>query len=84
MTKEQIEAEGWELTHIYPDNNFIFQKGTAKDGYELIYSFKNKRCSIARLHYFGLDDVYKRTNLFWQSIECKNVRTLRTICKLFV
>ena len=68
MNAKQIEKEGWELMYIYPEGDCVFQKGTKDDGYELVYSFKTKLISIARLDYFELDDRYRRLNLFFHSI----------------
>jgi hypothetical protein len=82
LTKEQIEAEGWELIQIYPKGSCVFQKGTKEDGYELTYNFTEHRITFAKLYFYYLDDKYTRTELSWRSLKCKDINTFRKICKL--
>ena len=82
LTKEQIEAEGWELIQIYPKGACIFQKGTKEEGYELTCDFTEHRVHFTKLYFYGLDDEYTRTKLTWRSLECKDINTFRKICKL--
>ena len=82
LTKEQIEAEGWELIQIYPKGACIFQKGTKEEGCELTYDFTEHRVHFTELYFYGLDDEYTRTKLTWRSLECKDINTFRKICKL--
>ena len=82
LTKEQIEAEGWELIQIYPKGACIFQKGTKEEGYELTCDFTEHRVHFTELYFCGLDDEYTRTKLTWRSLECKDINTFRKICKL--
>ena len=82
LTKEQIEAEGWELIQIYPKGACIFQKGTKEEGCELTCDFTEHRVHFTELYFCGLDDEYTRTKLTWRSLECKDINTFRKICKL--
>ena len=82
LTKEQIEAEGWELIQIYPKGACIFQKGTKEEGCELTYDFQEHRIHFTKLYFYGLDDEYTRTKLTWRSLECKDINTFRKIIKL--
>ena len=82
LTKEQIEAEGWELIQIYPKGACIFQKGTKEEGCELTCDFTEHRVHFTKLYFCGLDDEYTRTKLTWRSLECKDINTFRKICKL--
>ena len=82
LTKEQIEAEGWELIQIYPKGACIFQKGTKEEGCELTCDFTEHRVHFTELYFYGLDDEYTRTKLTWRSLECKDINTFRKICKL--
>jgi hypothetical protein len=82
LTKEQIEAEGWELIQIYPTGACIFQKGTKEKGCELTYNFEEHRAHFTKLYFYGLDDEYTRTKLTWNSLECKDINTFRKIIKL--
>jgi hypothetical protein len=82
LTKEQIEAEGWELIQIYPKGACIFQKGTKEKGCELTYDFTEHRVHFTKLYFYGLDDEYTRTKLTWSSLECKDINTFRKIIKL--
>jgi hypothetical protein len=82
LTKEQIEAEGWELIQIYPKGACIFQKGTKEEGCELTCDFTEHRVHFTKLYFYGLDDEYTRTKLTWSSLECKDINTFRKICKL--
>ena len=82
LTKEQIEAEGWELIQIYPKGSCVFQKGTKEDGYELTYDFTEHRITFAKLYFYYIDDKYTRTELAWRSLKCKDINTFRKICKL--
>ena len=82
LTKEQIEAEGWELIQIYPKGACIFQKGTKEEGCELTCDFTEHRVHFTKLYFYGLDDEYTRTKLTWRSLECKDINTFRKIIKL--
>jgi|694.fasta_scaffold67796_7 hypothetical protein len=82
LTKEQIEAEGWELIQIYPKGACIFQKGTKEKGCELTCDFTEHRVHFTKLYFYGLDDEYTRTKLTWSSLECKDINTFRKIIKL--
>ena len=82
LTKEQIEAEGWELIQIYPKGACIFQKGTKEEGCELTCDFTEHRVHFTKLYFYGLDDEYTRTKLTWSSLECKDINTFRKIIKL--
>ena len=82
LTKEQIEAEGWELIQIYPKGSCVFQKETKEDGYELTYDFTEYRITFAKLYFYYLDDKYTRSELTWRSLKCKDINTFRKICKL--
>ena len=82
LTKEQIEAEGWEFIQIYPKGACIFQKGTKEEGCELTCDFTEHRVHFTELYFYGLDDEYTRTKLTWRSLECKDINTFRKICKL--
>jgi hypothetical protein len=82
LTKEQIEAEGWELIQIYPKGACIFQKGTKEEGCELTCDFTEHRVHFTKLYFYGLDDKYTRTKLTWRSLECKDINTFRKIIKL--
>lgn len=82
LTKEQIEAEGWELIQIYPKGACIFQKGTKEKGYELTYDFQEHKIHFTKLYFYNLDDEYTRTKLTWNSLECKDINAFRKICKL--
>ena len=82
LTKEQLEAEGWELIQIYPSEACIFQKGTKEEGCELTYDFTQHRIHFTKLYFYGLDDEYTRTKLTWNSLECKDINTFKKIIKL--
>lgn len=82
LTKEQIEAEGWELIQIYPKGACIFQKGTKEDGCELTCDFTEHKVHFTKLYFYSLDDEYTRTKLTWRSLECKDINTFRLIQKL--
>lgn len=82
LTKEQIEAEGWELIQIYPKGACIFQKGTKEEGCELTCDFTEHRVHFTKLYFYGLDDEYTRTKLTWRSLECKDINAFRKIIKL--
>jgi hypothetical protein len=82
LTKEQIEAEGWELIQIYPKGACIFQKGTKEEGCELTCDFIEHKVHFTKLYFYGLDDEYTRTKLTWNSLECKDINTFRKIIKL--
>lgn len=82
LTKEQIEAEGWELIQIYPKGACIFQKGTKEEGCELTCDFTEHRVHFTKLYFYGLDNEYTRTKLTWSSLECKDINTFRKIIKL--
>ena len=82
LTKEHIEAEGWELIQIYPKGACIFQKGTKEEGCELTCDFTEHRVHFTKLYFYGLDDEYTRTKLTWRSLECKDINTFRKIIKL--
>ena len=55
LTKEQIEAEGWELIQIYPKGSCVFQKETKEDGYELTYDFTEYILKSVSLEYIFND-----------------------------
>lgn len=82
LTKEQINSLGWELIQLYPNGVCVFMKGTKEEGYELLYSFNTRLLSFAKLSYFGLDDVYKRNNLFFEALEVEDIDTLKYLMKL--
>ena len=82
LTKEQIEAEGWELIQIYPKGACIFQKGTKEEGCELTCDFTEHRVHFTELYFYNLNNKYIKTKLTWRSLECKDINTFRKICKL--
>ena len=73
LTKEQIEAEGWNKAKvpIVTINNDFYEIPYIKDNFRIDYNFKNNLINI-------LENNGK--NLFYG--KCKDINTFRKICKL--
>lgn len=83
LTKEQIETEGWKYIAIYgTDKNdnctLIFEKSNDNHKYEL--SFHNYNTSILIEQLRKTVDKTVREKFF--KGKCKDINTLRKICKL--
>lgn len=84
LTKEQIEAEGWDYNINYealedsefPDEmGFLKEMSDGKTQYLLYYNPKTLKLRIEKIYDFaGLGWVFKG--------ECKDINTFRWICKL--
>jgi hypothetical protein len=72
LTKEQIEAEGWEVLAI-PDRWIIHKKGCM----ELCYNYSSKE--LTPLPAGSRNVQLGQMNV---SLECKDINTFRYICKL--
>jgi hypothetical protein len=86
LTKEQIEAEGWEIT----------DEGVDSRGDKILYKNCRKELNIFNLKYYLIFNeiekslnIYMRKSLFDDSIEsnlyngkCKDINTFRKIIKL--
>ena len=73
LTKEQIEAEGWNKANIpiVTINNDFYEIPYIKHNFRIDYNFKNNLINI-------LENNGK--NLFYG--KCKDINTFRKICKL--
>ncbi len=89
LTKEQIEAEGWELKHKSVD--LWFEAGIEKAS--SIQDYYRYKCYKLYLNYgthdhklkikgdFGPGDGFDKSDTLFEG-ECKDINTLRYICKL--
>lgn len=79
LTKEQIEAEGWEEEQMYRNGTFVMILGELNKGYELTFTEGNSRIVITKV-WTLFDDQVKRDNIFKGN--CKDINTFRKIIKL--
>lgn len=77
LTKEQIEAEGWNSLGTYSDGTGLFNIGNNHNGYESVY--KDEKLKITKL-WSSHGDTFHRKDLYLG--ECKDVNCLRFISKL--
>ncbi len=80
LTKEQIEAEGWELIALYNNPNRIpFRKGN-------FFLILDTRAQIPMIDMVFIDPALYETLLnaekFHLMLDCKCINTFRYICKL--
>lgn len=83
LTKEQIEAEGWNYLAVYgSDGNdkyvLIFEKKTDNYVYELSFKSENEGILIEQLR----STVDKTVREKFYKGECKDINTFRKIIKL--
>lgn len=76
LTKEQIEAEGWETAREYPAAHF--KKDIDENGYYSITLNENNQIVITKAFIDGW--AWKWSPFY--SGECKDINTFRYICKL--
>jgi len=76
LTKEQIEAEGWETAREYPAAHF--KKDIDENGYYSITLNENNQIVITKAF---LDGWAWKWSPFYSG-ECKDINTFRYICKL--
>lgn len=76
LTKEQIEAEGWEFVRITPNKIFIELN---KDRWDLDYNVKTYTLKITDR---PRNDCYECESGIVFEGECKDINTFRYICKL--
>ena len=78
LTKEQIEAEGWEFEHGFNNITEHYEKEIDKDShYSLVISSENQ-IVITKAY---RDGWTWKWNPFYAG-ECRDINTLRYICKL--
>jgi hypothetical protein len=75
LTKEQIEAEGWTFGGYQCNEDKIYDKNL----YMLNYNEKTKQAILLIRDPASVPDYYLEPSFRG---ECKDINTLRTICKL--
>lgn len=78
LTKEQIEAEGWEVLGEYPGGSGLYKRNP----YELVTS-TDYRMKITKVwkSFEGMPDQKTHRKDVYNG-ECKDINTFRQVCKL--
>lgn len=82
LTKEQIEAEGWVDTYLFPDETSILCKGNNLEFHEVAFPKNSNKISVTRVWDISHNEEadYRRDIKF--KGECKSINEFKIICKL--